>query len=191
MKKADADFKLINQDGKQVDEFMTIKVSSPYSQIKEEQIQISKDRAEFQNRSRKFVPKSPQPFRRGVSESRATTTELFTDQKNGNTTNLNRIRAETLPQLSSDQKQQLVVTLLSQLPAQVVDSIAVQQLVALPCHRLTAVMGRLPDEVSQDKMSADFTPFSPLALRAISQITDLTVSDGERSCAGPVPPSQG
>ena len=42
-----------------------------YNQVKEEQIKISQDRANFQSRAVNLVAKSPQPFRRGLSETRS------------------------------------------------------------------------------------------------------------------------
>ena len=45
--------------------------SRSYNLVKEEQIRLSQERSNFQNRNN-FVAKSPQPFRRGLSESRDT-----------------------------------------------------------------------------------------------------------------------
>ena len=47
----------------------------PYDQVKEEQIKISRDRANFHNRAVNLVAKSPQPFRRGLSETRSVVRE--------------------------------------------------------------------------------------------------------------------
>ena len=47
----------------------------PYRQVKEDQIKISQDRANFHNRAVNLEAKSPQPFRRGLSESRSFTRE--------------------------------------------------------------------------------------------------------------------
>ena len=47
----------------------------PYNQVKEEQIKISQDRANFHSRAANLVAKSPQPFRRGLSETRTVARE--------------------------------------------------------------------------------------------------------------------
>ena len=45
--------------------------SRSYNLVKEEQIRLSQERSNFPNRNN-FLAKSPQPFRRGLSESRDT-----------------------------------------------------------------------------------------------------------------------
>ena len=101
----------------------------PYTQVKEEQIQLAQGRASFHTRSRNTVAKSPQPFRRGQSETRVLPTNTINNNNtinhsnltnntanNSSRVNLNAISQELLPSLTESQKAGLVELLLGQLP---------------------------------------------------------------------------
>ena len=133
--------------------------SRPYTQVKEEQIQLAQGRASFHTRSRNTVAKSPQPFRRGQSETRVlpTNTNIISNNNNTNLTNntannssrvnLNAISQELLPSLTESQKAGLVELLLGQLPPGVGDKIVADRMDKMPDTRLCSAVGHLSQKV--------------------------------------------
>ena len=130
-----------------------IPTSRSYNLVKEEQIKLSQERVNFQNRSANFVVKSPQPFRRGVSETRSVPVQQHvetTNTTNQNTRNsnwnLNNISFE-ISNLNDNQKANIVLMLLQQLPSDVSDKITKENLSKLPDSRLYSVLDGLSDKV--------------------------------------------
>ena len=86
----------------------------PYDQVKEEQIKISRDRANFHNRAVNLVAKSPQPFRRGLSETRSVVREGRPDMDRQNQVEREQrvVREPTSPDsllsLNDNQKAKLI-----------------------------------------------------------------------------------
>ena len=130
----------------------------PYTQVKEEQIQLAQGRASFHTRSRNTVAKSPQPFRRGQSETRVLPTNTInTNSNHSNLTNntannssrvnLNAISQELLPSLTESQKAGLVELLLGQLPPGVGDKIVADRMDKMPDTRLCSAVGHLSQKV--------------------------------------------
>ena len=129
----------------------------PYTQVKEEQIQLAQGRASFHTRSRNTVAKSPQPFRRGQSETRVLPTNTINNNNNSNLThntannssrvNLNAISQELLPSLTESQKAGLVELLLGQLPPGVGDKIVADRMDKMPDTRLCSAVGHLSQKV--------------------------------------------
>ena len=132
----------------------------PYTQVKEEQIQLAQGRASFHTRSRNTVAKSPQPFRRGQSETRVlpNNTNIINNNSNhsnltNNTANnssrvnLNAISQELLPSLTESQKAGLVELLLGQLPPGVGDKIVADRMDKMPDTRLCSAMGHFSQKV--------------------------------------------
>merc|ERR1712106_1292689 len=123
----------------------------PYNLIKEEQIKISKERTNFQNMSANRIPKSPKPFRRGLSETRFTNTEDFSFstcscKKTIEETNMNQFINEKLPKLNQNEKTQFGLALFEHLPSDIVEALVVQQLSLMSGPRLGSVMNSLPNE---------------------------------------------
>ena len=82
-----------------------------YSLVKEEQIKISQSRANFQNKAMNLVAKSPQPFRRGLSETRTVGREERPDVRVNLTPQHERqelINGENLRTLNDNQKAKLI-----------------------------------------------------------------------------------
>ena len=130
----------------------------PYTQVKEEQIQLAQGRASFHTRSRNTVAKSPQPFRRGQSETRVLPINTINNNNNhsnltNNTANnssrvnLNAISQELLPSLTESQKAGLVELLLGQLPPGVGDKIVADRMDKMPDTRLCSAVGHLSQKV--------------------------------------------
>ena len=129
----------------------------PYTQVKEEQIQLAQGRASFHTRSRNTVAKSPQPFRRGQSETRVLPTNTINNNSNSNLTNntannssrvnLNAISQELLPSLTESQKAGLVELLLGQLPPGVGDNIVADRMDKMPDTRLCSAVGHFSQKV--------------------------------------------
>ena len=127
----------------------------PYTQVKEEQIQLAHGRASFHTRSRNTVAKSPQPFRRGQSETRVLPNNTINNNSNltNNTANnssrvnLNAISQELLPSLTESQKAGLVELLLGQLPPGVGDKIVADRMDKMPDTRLCSAVGHLSQKV--------------------------------------------
>ena len=131
----------------------------PYTQVKEEQIQLAQGRASFHTRSRNTVAKSPQPFRRGQSETRVLPTNTATTNINNNSNltnntannssrvNLNAISQELLPSLTESQKAGLVELVLGQLPPGVGDNIVADRMDKMPDTRLCSAVGHLSQKV--------------------------------------------
>ena len=134
--------------------------SRPYTLVKEEQIKLAQGRATFQSRSRNTVAKSPQPFRRGQSETRVVPTNtninnnnninhsnLTTTASNSSRVNLNAISQELLPSLTESQKAGLVELLLGQLPPGVGDKIVADRLDKMADTRLCSAVGHFSQKV--------------------------------------------
>ena len=133
----------------------------PYTQVKEEQIQLAQGRASFHTRSRNTVAKSPQPFRRGQSETRVLPTNIIINNSNNNNNsnltnntannssrvNLNAISQELLPSLTESQKAGLVELVLGQLPPGVGDNIVADRMDKMPDTRLCSAVGHLSQKV--------------------------------------------
>ena len=128
----------------------------PYTQVKEEQIQLAQGRASFHTRSRNTVAKSPQPFRRGQSETRVLPTNTINNNNsnltnntanNSSRVNLNAISQELLPSLTESQKAGLVELLLGQLPPGVGDNIVADRMDKMPDTRLCSAVGHLSQKV--------------------------------------------
>ena len=130
----------------------------PYTQVKEEQIQLAQGRASFHTRSRNTVAKSPQPFRRGQSETRVlpTNTNIINNintnltnntANNSSRVNLNTISQELLPSLTESQKAGLVELLLGQLPPGVGDNIVADRMDKMPDTRLCSAVGHFSQKV--------------------------------------------
>ena len=82
-----------------------------YSLVKEEQIKISQSRANFQNKAMNLVAKSPQPFRRGLSETRTVGREERPEVRVNLTPQHERqelINGENLRTLNDNQKAKLI-----------------------------------------------------------------------------------
>ena len=134
----------------------------PYTQVKEEQIQLAQGRASFHTRSRNTVAKSPQPFRRGQSETRVLPNNTINNNtiinnsnsnltnntaNNSSRVNLNAISQELLPSLTESQKAGLVELLLGQLPPGVGDKIVADRMDKMPDTRLCSAVGHLSQKV--------------------------------------------
>jgi hypothetical protein len=122
----------------------------PYNLIKEEQIKISQERSNFQSRSTNRIPNSPKPFRRGISETRASNPERSCSCKhesNKRELNLYQMLNEVIPNMNQNQKAHLGIALFDQLPGDIVEALLVQQLSSMSKTRLQSVMNSLPDEV--------------------------------------------
>ena len=135
----------------------------PYTQVKEEQIQLAQGRASFHTRSRNTVAKSPQPFRRGQSETRVLPNNTIINNSNSNNNNnsnlsnntannssrvnLNAISQELLPSLTQSQKAGLVELLLGQLPPGVGDNIVADRMDKMPDTRLCSAVDHLSQKV--------------------------------------------
>jgi len=120
--------------------------NKPYNQIKEEQIQLSRQREQFQNLSANRIPNSPKPFRRGVSETRLKSTSKNLACNYGKP-NINNVVHEIVPKLDEQQKTQLGLVLFDQLPSHIVEAMVVQQLSTMSGARLQSVMDCLSNEV--------------------------------------------
>ena len=158
-------------------EEIQISTSRPYNLVKEEQIKLAQDRATFQSRSTNFVAKSPQPFRRGLSESRVIpsreartvpvqpTTNLTSNLNNMKVTNntvrsssssslnLNNLSHEVLPNLNDIQKANLVQMLLQQLPQEMSDNVIGERLATISDSRLLKLVDNLPDKVKNNDIA--------------------------------------
>ena len=129
----------------------------PYNLVKEEQIKISQDRANFHNKALNLVAKSPQPFRRGLSESRAVPGERQERRPEVSS-------AESLRSLNDNQKAKLVQVyshsggtltlhvvwqvLLDQLPSHVSDQLLADRLSGLNPSRLCSTADQIQSQVS-------------------------------------------
>ena len=120
--------------------------NKPYNQIKEEQIQLSRQREQFQNLSANRIPNSPKPFRRGVSETRLKSTSKDFACNYGKP-NINHVVHEIVPKLDEQQKTQLGLVLFDQLPSHIVEAMVVQQLSTMSVANLQSVMDCLSNEV--------------------------------------------
>jgi len=121
----------------------------PYNMIKEEQIKIAKERSNFQNISVNRIPKSPKPFRRGVSETRITSKDEACSCIHGRAVdenNLNHFINEKLPKMNQNEKKQLGLVLFDHLPEDIMEDIIVKQLSKMPGTSLISVMTSLPNE---------------------------------------------
>lgn len=127
--------------------------SNLYSQVKAEQIKLTENRTEFQNRAVHFTGKSPQPFRRGARETRSfvpTRNFVGSDEANKNTSsmvNLNDVNQNLIPNLTNTQKMNLVEMLLENLPTQIGDHFLAERLSSLPCDRLHSVIANISEPV--------------------------------------------
>ena len=123
-----------------------------YNLVKEEQIKVSQDRANFHNKARNLVAKSPQPFRRGLSETRAV--ERPEPTSNG-LNNLNDNQKAKLIQVrlevSTSQRivRVFVEVLLDQLPNEVGDKLVAERISSLSINptRLYNMSNQLHSEV--------------------------------------------
>ena len=123
--------------------------SKLYTQVKAEQIKLAENRTEFQNRAVHFTGKSPQPFRRGASETRGFV-PTRTNETNANTSsmvNLNDVNQNLIPNLTNTQKMNLVQMLLENLPTQFGDNLLAERLSSLPCDRLRSVIANISEPV--------------------------------------------
>lgn len=124
--------------------------SKLYTQVKAEQIKLAENRTEFQNRAVHFTGKSPQPFRRGASETRGFVPTRSSNETNTNTSsmvNLNDVNQNLIPNLTNTQKMNLVQMLLENLPTQVGDKLLAERLSSLPCDRLRSVIANISEPV--------------------------------------------
>ena len=136
------------------DEERTLKTnqsSKLYNQVKAEQIRLAENRTEFQNRAVHFTGKSPQPFRRGASETRGLApTENLVRSNETNTSsmvNLNDVNQNLIPNLNPTQKMNLVQMLLDSLPSQIGDKLLAERLSSLPSTRLGSVIANISEPV--------------------------------------------
>ena len=125
--------------------------SKLYTQVKAEQIKLTENRTEFQNRAVHFTGKSPQPFRRvrGASETRGfvPTRSNETNTNTSSMVNLNDVNQNLIPNLTNTQKMNLVQMLLENLPTQLGDKLLAERLSSLPCDRLRSVIANISEPV--------------------------------------------
>ena len=125
--------------------------SKLYNQVKAEQIKLTENRTEFQNRAVNFIGKSPQPFRRGTSETKGfVPRENLVRSCETNTSsmvNLNDVNQNLIPNLNHTQKMNLVQMLLENLPSQIGDKLLAERLSSLPCERLSSVIANISEPV--------------------------------------------
>jgi len=112
----------------------------PYRQVKEDQIKISQDRANFHNRAVNLVAKSPQPFRRGLSESRSFTREEREERV------VRQPSTDSLLSLNDNQKAKLIQVLLDQLPPHVGDTLVAERLSSINPSRLYSITDQIESE---------------------------------------------
>ena len=134
-----------------------------YNQVKAEQIKLAEDRSEFQSRAVQFTGKSPQPFRRGASETRviAPSTNNLVRSDGASTSsmvNLNDVNQKLIPNLNDTQKINLVQMLLENLASQIGDKLLADRLSSLPCQRLNSVIANISDQVRKLKHLRNKTP---------------------------------
>lgn len=125
--------------------------SKLYNQVKAEQIKLTENRTEFQHRAVNFAGKSPQPFRRGASETKGfVPRENLVRSYETNTSsmvNLNDVNQNLIPNLNHTQKMNLVQMLLENLPSQIGDKLLAERLSSLPCERLSSVIANISEPV--------------------------------------------
>lgn len=119
----------------------------PYSQVKEDQIKISQDRANFHNRALNLVAKSPQPFRRGLSETRSVTREVRLERPEREQRVVRQPSStDSLLALNDNQKAKLIQVLLDQLPPHVGDNLVAERLSSLNPSRLYSITDHIESE---------------------------------------------
>ena len=121
--------------------------SKLYTQVKAEQIKLTENRTEFQNRAVHFTGKSPQPFRRGASETRGFVPTRSNETNTSSMVNLNDVNQNLIPNLTNTQKMNLVQMLLENLPTQLGDKLLAERLSSLPCDRLRSVIANISEPV--------------------------------------------
>ena len=133
--------------------------TKPYKQIKEDQIKVSNERANFQNNSINRIPKSPQPFRgvkRDLTTQGPTKKEEHCQCKHDKSNNIkinmdtdmNQFIDNLIPQLNQIQKTQLGLAIFNQLPPDIVKDLMAQQIALMSGDNMFSMLTRASNEVN-------------------------------------------